>query len=109
MTHLHSPLSPEILRRSIPLLVKVIDLTTPVDSKLRFDQLCTLLGDGIIGGVWIYASTELDTLEASMIVLPDVLQALGIGSIRYLKVGLPAYYMLLSCPTFNYFRPWFRN
>ncbi|KAF8500608.1 hypothetical protein JB92DRAFT_2978385 [Gautieria morchelliformis] len=85
MGHLHSPLSPEILRRSIPLLLRVIDLTTPVNSKRRFDEVCALLGDGIIGGVWIYASTEWATLETSVCALPDVLRELGIGSVRYLK------------------------
>lgn len=86
MVHLHSPLTPEILQRSIPLLLRVIDLTTPVNSKRRFDEVCALLGDGIIGGIWIYASAEWATLEASMYALPDVLRELGIGSIRYLKV-----------------------
>jgi Tti2 family len=109
MTHLHSPLSPEILRRSIPLLVRVIDLTTPFDSKSRFDQLCTLLGDGILGGVWIYASTELDTVEASMIALPDVLQELGIGCVRYLKVKLPPCCCSFSCPILISFRHWSHN
>lgn len=90
MTHLHQPLSPEILRRSLPLLLRAIVLTTPVNSKSRFDALCALLGDDIIGGVWLYASTEWATLEASMRPLPDLLQELGIGSIRYLKVVLLA-------------------
>jgi Tti2 family len=98
MGHLHTPLSPEILRKSIPLLLRLIDLTTPVNSKIRFDEVCALLGDGIIGGVWIYASTEWATLEASICVLPDVLRELGIGSVRYLKVGFVNGWELLPHP-----------
>ncbi|KAF8591494.1 hypothetical protein K439DRAFT_1553144 [Ramaria rubella] len=89
MIHLHSPLTPELLRRSVPILLRVIDLTTPVHSKQRFDLLCALLGDGIIGAVWIYAYEEWETLEASMIALPNIIQELGIGSIRYLKALIP--------------------
>ena len=56
---------------------------------MRFDKLCALLGDGIIGNVWIYASTEVESVQATLEVLPDVLEMLGIGCARYLKALVP--------------------
>lgn len=55
-------------------------------SAERFDQLSALLGDSIVGSIWLYAARELETIEASMDVLPPVVQASGIGTVRYLKV-----------------------
>ena len=87
MVNLHAPLTPKLLRKSIPTLQRMIIRTTPAASKARFDQLCGLLGDGIIGSIWNFASQEAETIEASIAALPDVLRALGVGSTRYLKVG----------------------
>jgi hypothetical protein len=64
----------------------LIELTTSPDSGQRFEQLCALLGDSIIGEIWVFCSNEVDTLTASVDVLPPVLTALGVGCSRYLKV-----------------------
>ena len=61
-------------------------MTTPPASSTRFDQLCSLLGDGIIGNIWVYASRDPDTLQASIDVIPEIVRALEIGTTRYLKV-----------------------
>jgi hypothetical protein len=48
-----------------------------------------LLGDGVIGNVWIYAPTEPESVEATLQVLPAVIEMLGIGCARYLKALIP--------------------
>ena len=70
----------------MPVTVRLIDLVTKPDSVERFDELCHLLGEDIIGGIWVYATHEQPTIEASMSVVPILVHALGIGTVRYLKV-----------------------
>ncbi|KAL4241319.1 TTI2 family protein [Abortiporus biennis] len=89
MTFVHNPLSANIMRAVIPVQITLTNLTTPPKSAQRFDKLCQLLGDGIIGSIWLYGSRDLGTIEASLDVLPDVMKALGIGSVRYLKGIIP--------------------
>ena len=68
--------------------MKLINLTTTSDSEERFDRLSDVIGEGIIGGIWMYArSDEPETIEASMDILPEVVHALGIGTARYLNVS----------------------
>jgi len=55
-------------------------------SSERFSQLCALLGEGIIAGIWLYGSEKPDVILASLNALPSVIRALGIASARYLKV-----------------------
>lgn len=55
-------------------------------SRQQFNQLCEILGDGVIGSVWMYGSSEPDTIEASLETLPVLIEALGVGIARYLKV-----------------------
>jgi hypothetical protein len=86
LTHLQNPETPGLLHAAIPALLSLILLTTSPNSAQRFDQLCGLLGDGIIGGIWLYASDNLGALLASLDALPSVVRSLGIGSVRYLKV-----------------------
>ncbi|KAF8529111.1 hypothetical protein BU17DRAFT_80296 [Hysterangium stoloniferum] len=85
LLHLHSPLTPQIILAAVPAHLQLINLTTASGSKVRFDQLCTLLGEGIIGGIWMYAYQEWETLEASMVAARDVVRNLGVGTTRYLK------------------------
>jgi hypothetical protein len=66
--------------------VNLIERTTEYGSEQRFSQLSTLLGEGLIGSVWMYSSEDADTIEASSDVLPIVVRALGVGATRYLKV-----------------------
>jgi hypothetical protein len=63
-------------------------------GKQRFDQLCSMLGDGIIGSIWMYASRDVATIKASIEVLPMLVEALDIGSVRYLKVSLQLLFVL---------------
>lgn len=49
--------------------------------------MCGLLGEGIINGVWLYGAEKWDTILASLDALPPVINALGIGNVRYLNVS----------------------
>jgi hypothetical protein len=78
----------------VPTLVTLIDVVMVASKnndrgKERFDKLCSILGDGIIGSVWMYASRDVSTIKASIDVLPLLVESLGIGSVRYLKVRQP--------------------
>ncbi|OCB84534.1 hypothetical protein A7U60_g8520 [Sanghuangporus baumii] len=87
--NIHDNLSPRLIRTTVPVVQRLIDMTTSPDSTERFDQLCNLLGDHIIGAIWVFASRERETIEASMDTLPSVVQALGAGTVRYLKALIP--------------------
>ncbi|KAJ7578575.1 hypothetical protein C8J56DRAFT_351967 [Mycena floridula] len=81
--------TPRLLRAVIPTTVHLVQLTTARGSNQSFDQLCALLGDGIIGTIWLYASDSQETIIASVECLAVVIQALGIGTLRYLKALVP--------------------
>jgi hypothetical protein len=83
---LHDPFSPSLIRHAVPTTITLVNLLNPQASASRFEKLCHVLGEGIIGGVWVYASRELDTVEASMHACEALVRDLGIGSVRYLKV-----------------------
>src|ERR1700730_3578080 len=85
--HLHNPETPDLLRAAIKALVSLIERTSTLGSAHRFDALCDVLGQGIIGSVWLYASEDADTVLATVDVLPDVLRAMGLGCARYLKAS----------------------
>lgn len=87
LTFLHNPETPELIRRAVTAYLRLVECTTSRGSAARFDQLCSLLGDSIIGNVWVYASRELDTLQASLDTIPEIVEALDIGTARYLKVS----------------------
>ncbi|KAI5124880.1 hypothetical protein M0805_007310 [Coniferiporia weirii] len=95
---LHDALSPNLIRTTVPVILTLVDMTTSPGSVERFEQLCIVLGENIIGGAWVYASREQQTMEATMDVLPQIVHALGIGSIRYLKALIP---QCLHCITLN--------
>ncbi|KAL1658813.1 hypothetical protein GGF50DRAFT_66522 [Schizophyllum commune] len=80
------PHAPAILREASAAILSLVALTTVEGSRERFDQLCALLGDGIIGTTWTYASREKDVMLASLQALPAVVDALGVGAARYLRV-----------------------
>jgi hypothetical protein len=86
LTQLQSPETPLLLPAAISTSLSLIQLMTSVGSAERFDQLCGLLGDGIIGSIWPYASDRLAALLASIEALPPVVELLGVGCARYLKV-----------------------
>lgn len=76
-----------MLRAAILTALSLITVTTAPGSAQRFDQVCSLLGEGIISGVWMYASEQPDVILASLDTLLPLVETLGIGTIRYLKVG----------------------
>ncbi|KAJ7497480.1 hypothetical protein FB451DRAFT_1211627 [Mycena latifolia] len=86
LTQLQSPETPRLLPAAISTSLSLIQLMTSVGSADRFNQLCGLLGDGIIGSIWPYASDRLEALLASIEALPAVVEILGVGCARYLKV-----------------------
>ena len=81
----------------VPTTLALIRVSTAPGSEQRFNQLCGLLGDGIIGSVWLYASENEEAVLASVEVLPTVVRELGIGSARYLKVCPAGPLLLLVC------------
>ncbi|KAF8632025.1 hypothetical protein AX17_004968 [Amanita inopinata Kibby_2008] len=88
LTHLQSEETPPLLRESINAQVELTLLTTKPGEKAYFEQLCDVLGEGIISGVWFYGSDKEDAIVASTEALPRLVRALGIGSVRYLQVGV---------------------
>lgn len=91
LTFLHSSHTPAILRTAIPATTNLIERTTQPGSEQRFTQLCALLGDGLVGSVWMYSSEDAEAVEASIDGLPMIVRALGIGATRYLKVRFNAF------------------
>ncbi|KAH9853953.1 hypothetical protein C2E23DRAFT_727760 [Lenzites betulinus] len=89
LTFLHNPETPQLIRAAVSTYINLIESTTSPGSAARFEQLCSLLGDSIIGNIWVYASSELDALEASLHAIPEIVSALGIGTSRYLKALIP--------------------
>ncbi|KAJ7179500.1 hypothetical protein C8R46DRAFT_1160062 [Mycena filopes] len=67
LTQLQSPETPRLLPAAISTSLTLIQLMTSTGSVERFDQLCALLGDGIIGSIWPYASDRLPALLAVVI------------------------------------------
>ncbi|KAF7331859.1 hypothetical protein MKEN_00066000 [Mycena kentingensis (nom. inval.)] len=86
ITVLDSPETPVLLPAAVSTTTSLIMLTTVEGSVQRFDQLSALLGNGIIGSVWPYSSNRLPALLASVEALPAVVEMLGVGCARYLKV-----------------------
>ncbi|KAJ6512117.1 hypothetical protein C8R47DRAFT_1093598 [Mycena vitilis] len=86
LAQLQSPETPRLLPAAISASLTLILLMTSPGSADRFDQLCSLLGDGIIGGIWPYSSDRLPALLASIDALPSILEIMGVGCARYLKV-----------------------
>ncbi|KAJ3515523.1 hypothetical protein NLJ89_g1696 [Agrocybe chaxingu] len=94
LSNLQSPESPQLLRSAISASVNLTLLTTTVPpagkpSSDRFDQLSSLLGEGIITGIWLYAEDKPVVVTATFDALPPLLEALGIGSARFLQALVP--------------------
>ncbi|THU78784.1 hypothetical protein K435DRAFT_769146 [Dendrothele bispora CBS 962.96] len=92
---LESPETPALIRGAIEATLSLILLTTTPSSVQQFDQLCILLGEGLIGTVWLYSSEKPDVILASLEVLPPLVDALGLGCTRYLKALIPQLVHLL--------------
>lgn len=92
LTFMQHPETPALIRAAVPAYLKLIDRTAPRDSAARFNQCCALLGESIIGNIWIYASQNADTIEATLDVLPEIVGFLSLGAARYLKVRVIIWY-----------------
>jgi len=95
LSHLQSPETPRLLRSTISTSVSLTLLSTTVGgtgnkpSSERFDQLASLLGEGIISGIWLYAEDKPEVVLATFDSLPRLVGALGIGTVRFLKALIP--------------------
>ncbi|KAI0352729.1 hypothetical protein OH77DRAFT_755501 [Trametes cingulata] len=89
LTFLHNSQTPDLIRSAARVYIRLVKYTTTPGSAAQFDLLCSLLGESIIGSVWVYASRDLDAIQASVDVIPDVVEALDIGASRYLKALIP--------------------
>lgn len=95
LVFVHDPKTPELLSSSIPTIVELVDLLLPARAlskaggKQRFDRLCSVLGEGIIGSMWIHASRDVATVRATIDQVPLLVESLGVCAVRYLKVSVP--------------------
>lgn len=91
LSHLQNAETPQLLRSAISTSISLTLLSTTVDgskpSSERFHQLSSLLGEGIISGIWLYAEDKPQVVLATFDSLPPLLGALGIGTVRFLKVS----------------------
>ncbi|KAF8727812.1 hypothetical protein AX14_006966 [Amanita brunnescens Koide BX004] len=85
LAHLRDEKSPYLIREAINAQLELTLLTTRVGERAYFDQLCELLGEGVISGVWFYGYDQEDVILASIEALPRLITALGIGCVRFLK------------------------
>ncbi|QRW19175.1 short chain dehydrogenase [Rhizoctonia solani] len=88
LQNLTSDSSPELLCTAMPCYLTLVDLVLPNDDLNRYAKLTELITDVIIPG-WLYASSRVDVMVASVSALSLVVQALGSGSIRFLKAIIP--------------------
>ena len=94
LVFLHNPKTPELLSTCIPTIVELVDLLLPARTlnkaggKQRFDRLCSILGEGIIGSVWIHAARDVATIRATIDQVPLLVKSLGVCTVRYLKASL---------------------
>jgi hypothetical protein len=75
-----------LVEQAVPVTLKLIANTTRQGTEERFELLRNLLGNSIIGSLWVYTAKDLESMRATYLVLPSVLNLFGIGSVIYLKV-----------------------
>ncbi|CAE6534841.1 unnamed protein product [Rhizoctonia solani] len=88
LQNLTSDSAPELLRETTPCYLVLVDLVLPDDDLQRYAKLAELVTDVIIPG-WLYASSRIEIMIESVYALSLVVQALGAGSIRFLKAIIP--------------------
>ncbi|KAF5361588.1 hypothetical protein D9757_011557 [Collybiopsis confluens] len=81
--------SPRLIQAAISASLSLTLLTTSPGTIAQFDQLCGLLGERIIGMIWLYSYDKVGVVQASVESLPPLLSALGLGCSRYLKALIP--------------------
>ncbi|KZS97628.1 hypothetical protein SISNIDRAFT_472591 [Sistotremastrum niveocremeum HHB9708] len=92
---LHNPETPQLIEIAVPVFIQFVKKTTAPGSSARFEELSSLLGKGIIGTVWAYASRDQATIEVSVRCLPHIFSELGIGAARYMKSIVPQLLFLI--------------
>ncbi|KAB5594051.1 WW domain-containing oxidoreductase [Ceratobasidium theobromae] len=88
LQNLTSDWASELLCVAMPCYLALVDLVLPNDDIRRFNKLSELVTDTIVPG-WLYASSRVEVLIASVNALLLVVQALGSGSVRFLKAFIP--------------------
>ncbi|CAE6463118.1 unnamed protein product [Rhizoctonia solani] len=86
LQNLTSDSAPELLHETTPCYLALVNLVLPHDDLDRYTKLTELITDVIIPG-WLYASSRVEVMIESVYALSLVVQALGTGSIRFLKVA----------------------
>ncbi|KAF9076660.1 hypothetical protein BDP27DRAFT_1284592 [Rhodocollybia butyracea] len=81
--------SPKLIKATVSASLSVTLLTTTPGSVVQFNQLCALLGERIIGTIWLYSYDKPGVVQASVDALSPLLKALGLGCSRYLKALIP--------------------
>ncbi|KAF8159812.1 hypothetical protein B0H34DRAFT_655026 [Crassisporium funariophilum] len=94
LSHLQSPETPQLLRAAISASISLTLLSTRIapgskPTSDRFEELSSLLGEGIISGIWLYAEDKPEAVLATFDSLPPLLEALGLGSVRFMKAMIP--------------------
>ena len=78
--------------------LELVERTTKRESPERHTRLFSLLGDSVIGGAWSFGYREPLLIQASYEVLPNLLDALGIACVRYLKALVPQLVHTIASP-----------
>ncbi|KAG5353722.1 hypothetical protein C0989_003148 [Termitomyces sp. Mn162] len=99
LTHLNDTETPQLIEAAVDAYLTLTLLTTEVGSSEQFDQLCALLGEGVIRGIWLYASDRPDVVLASLRALPPLLRTLKIGNARFLKGNHAGTHHTVVAPT----------
>lgn len=81
LAHLQADESPDLIREAINAQLELTLLTTRADEQAHFDQLCELLGEGVISGVWFYGYDKEDVILASVEALPGLIRVLDRKSV----------------------------
>lgn len=88
LQNLTSEWAPDLLHSAMPCYIALVDLVSPNDDLKRFNKLSELVTDVLVPG-WLYASSRIEVMIASVDSLLLVVRALRAGSIRFLKVFIP--------------------
>ena len=94
LSFLTDKLSPDLLAITLPTSLKLIKLTTATDSEARYEGLQGLMAAGVLN-VWIYTSGGDRAMGMGEIVIPflgELVEVMGIYSVRYLQVSLSTPY-----------------
>lgn len=87
MTYLTDPHITTMLPLCTATSQVLVEKTTQPESQTRFERLSDIISKGIIGGAWAFIGHEEDAMEASVRALRPLVEALGIGTCRFLKAS----------------------